>query len=219
MFGQGKNSTEKSEETKLTKKKKGKTKWIIIGIIVVFVLLIAFSGSGTDKTDSSVTTSTTTQQESSENVEIKQDSSDDVSNTETEKADTEFSIADTETTDDKESLKKALEDKENLVWFGDVRNDVTGNWKLSEYASADTLQTFAVEYYNAFFESDDEIHAVINMSTNVTGQISKVMDDTLDVTLYEYVEDEEHDAKELFGGMLLKEYWVTISTGEVEEIQ
>jgi hypothetical protein len=57
------------------------------------------------------------------------------------------------------------------------------------------------------------------MSTNVTGQISKVMDDTLDVTLYEYVEDEEHDAKELFGGMLLKEYWVTISTGEVEEIQ
>mgnify|MGYP000787866733 FL=1 len=41
----------------------------------------------------------------------------------------------------------------------------------------------------------------------------------LDVSIYEYVDGEEHDAKLLFGGTLLKQYFVYTDTGEIEEIQ
>ena len=34
------------------------------------------------------------------------------------------------------------------------------------------------------------------------------MGDMLDVTVYEYVDGEEHDADKLFSGMLLKQYFV-----------
>ena len=40
-----------------------------------------------------------------------------------------------------------------------------------------------------------------------------------DVSVYEYVDKEEHDTKLLFSGMLLKEYHVNKDTGEIEEIQ
>ena len=134
--------------------------------------------------------------------------------------DTEISTnPNTETSDVKDSsAKDKLKESEGLVWFGDVRNDVTGKWRLSEYASSDTQETFAVDYYKAFFESDDEIHAVINMTNKTTACVKLITEDTLEVTIYEYVDGEEHDAKKLFGGMLLKRYFVTISTGEIEEI-
>ena len=45
------------------------------------------------------------------------------------------------------------------------------------------------------------------------------MGNLLDVSVYEYVDKEEHDAKLLFSGKLLKEYHVTKDTGEIEEIQ
>lgn len=41
----------------------------------------------------------------------------------------------------------------------------------------------------------------------------------LDVTIYEYVDKEEHDAKKLFSGMLLTEYFVYIDNGDIEEVQ
>ena len=46
-----------------------------------------------------------------------------------------------------------------------------------------------------------------------------LMGNLLDVSVYEYVDKEEHDAKLLFSGMLLKEYHVNKDTGEIEEIQ
>lgn len=119
---------------------------------------------------------------------------------------------------DKEELQKQIKDDENLVFMGNVRNDVTGNWRLSEYASSDQFQNFALDYYKAFFEDDKEVHAVINMSTKVTASISKI-GDTLYISLYEYVDGEEHDAKELFTGMFYKEYWINTITGEIEEIR
>lgn len=128
------------------------------------------------------------------------------------------SISTPENVIDKEELQKKIKDDENLVFMGNVRNDVTGNWRLSEYASSDQLQNFALDYYKAFFEDDKEVHAVINMSTKVTASISKI-GDTLYISLYEYVDGEEHDAKELFTGMFYKEYWVNTITGEIEEIR
>lgn len=117
-----------------------------------------------------------------------------------------------------EDPEEVLKDRLNLSFMGKVNGDTTGRWKLAEYVSAETAETIAVEYYNAFFEADDEIHWVINFGTHTTARISKLTDDHLDVYITEYVEHEETDAKEIGSGLKLKEYLVTISTGEIEDI-
>lgn len=99
-----------------------------------------------------------------------------------------------------------------------VRNDVTGNWRIAKIAENIAMQDYALDYYKKYFKSDDEIHAIVNFNYNTTTKIS-VMGNLLDVTVYEYVDKEEHDAKLLFSGMLLKEYHVNIDTGEIQEIQ
>ena len=119
----------------------------------------------------------------------------------------------------KSEKKDALEEKENLVWRGKVRNDVTGNWRLSMYSSKDSQEKLAFEYYDAFFESDDEIHAVINAALKTTARINPIKGmGILDVSILKYIEGEEHDAKLLFSGNLIKQYWVYTDTGVIEEI-
>lgn len=98
-----------------------------------------------------------------------------------------------------------------------VRNDVTGNWRISLIAENIEMQDYAVDYYTEYFKSDSEVHAIVNFNYRTTTKIS-VMGNLLDVTVFEYVDKEEHDAKVLFGGMLLKEYHVNKGTGEIEEI-
>lgn len=99
-----------------------------------------------------------------------------------------------------------------------VHNDVTGNWRVTTMAENVEVQNIALDYYNKYFNNDDEIHAIVNFNYKTTTKIS-VMGDLLDVSVYEYVDKEEHDAKLLFSGMLLKEYHVNKETGAIEEIQ
>ena len=101
---------------------------------------------------------------------------------------------------------------------GKVNNDVTGNWRIATIAENIEMQDYALDYYKEYFKSDDEIHAIVNFNYKTTTKIS-VMGNLLDVSVYEYVDKEEHDAKLLFSGMLLKEYHVNKDTGEIEEIQ
>lgn len=109
---------------------------------------------------------------------------------------------------------------ENSISFvvTNVRNDVTGNWRIATIAENIEMQDYALDYYKEYFKSDDEIHAIVNFNYNTTTKIS-VIGNLLDVSVYEYVDKEEHDAKLLFSGMLLKEYHVNKDTGEIEEIQ
>lgn len=100
-----------------------------------------------------------------------------------------------------------------------VRNDTTGNWRISLIADSATPDEYALDYYNTLFSSDNEIHGVINFSLNTTTRISILYEGVLDVTVLEYLDGEEHDAKELFGGDLLAEYWIHADTGEIEKIQ
>lgn len=99
-----------------------------------------------------------------------------------------------------------------------VTNDVTGNWRIASIAENIEMQDYALDYYKEYFKSDDEIHAIVNFNYKTTTKIS-VMGNLLDVSVYEYVDKEEHDAKLLFSGMLLKEYHVNKDTGKIEEIQ
>ena len=119
--------------------------------------------------------------------------------------------------DEKAKLQEEIEAKYGLKYFGKVRNDNTGNWRYSGYTENDSQETFALEYYKAFFEDDKEIHAVINFTNKTTAKLS-VVNDKIDVTIHEYVDGEEHDAKELFSGDVLKQYFVNISDGSVENI-
>ena len=99
-----------------------------------------------------------------------------------------------------------------------VPNDVTGNWRIASIAENIEMQDYALDYYKEYFKSDDEIHAIVNFNYKTTAKLS-VIGNLLDVSVYEYVDKEEHDAKLLFSGMLLKEYHVNKDTGEIEEIQ
>ena len=131
-----------------------------------------------------------------------------------------------ETKDTISSAEQQTEEKQNESTAKDdisfvvtnVPNDVTGNWRIASIAENIEMQDYALDYYKEYFKSDDEIHAIVNFNYKTTTKIS-VMGNLLDVSVYEYVDKEEHDAKLLFSGMLLKEYHVNKDTGEIEEIQ
>lgn len=107
---------------------------------------------------------------------------------------------------------------ESFTFSDSVINDVTDKWRLSRIASSKDVTEYAVDYYNTLFSTDDEIHAIVNFTLNTTTRISVLYDGMLDVAIYEYVDKEEHDANALFGGMLLKEYFIDVNTGNFEEV-
>ncbi len=105
-----------------------------------------------------------------------------------------------------------------FLFSDSVINDATGKYRISSIASSKDITEYASDYYNTLFSSDDEIHAIVNSSLNTTTSISVLPDGLLDVVIHEYFDGEEHDAKNLFAGIPLKEYFVNPQTGEFEEI-
>lgn len=99
-----------------------------------------------------------------------------------------------------------------------VINDVTGKWRISTVNTSMSAEEYAADYYKELFSADDEIHGVVNFALNTTNRITVMDSKTLDVTIMDYVNGEEHDAKELFSGTVLAEYTVDIETGQVEKI-
>lgn len=100
-----------------------------------------------------------------------------------------------------------------------VRNDKTGNWRLSTVATTENIVKYTKSYYENNFSDDKEIHAIVNFTLNTTTKVSKVLDNILSVTVHEYVDKEEHDANELFSGMVLADYFVYLDNGDIEEIK
>ena len=112
----------------------------------------------------------------------------------------------------------ADEDAIDVYFSNEVRNDVTGNWRIAKIASTKSALDFALPYYEEFITSTKEVHAVVNFTTRTTTKISNILPGYLSVTIHEYVDREEHDAKELFGGEVLGDYWIDIETGEVTDL-
>lgn len=98
-----------------------------------------------------------------------------------------------------------------------VRNDTTGNWRISLITENIDMSEYALDYYKQYFTDDSEIHFIVNFNYNTTTKIM-VMGGDLDVTVQEYVAKEEHDANTLGSGTVLAEYLVDKETGEVEKI-
>ncbi len=98
-----------------------------------------------------------------------------------------------------------------------VPGDVTGRWYYTTYYDDSEVIDFALNYYKAYFKDDNEIHAVINRSSDTTTCL-RVTLDQLFVDVHEYVDGEENDAKVMFSGDIISEYVVDINTGEIERI-
>ena len=99
-----------------------------------------------------------------------------------------------------------------------VRNDVTGNWRYSGFSeSGIDISEYALNYYNEYFENDNEIHAVINFANKTTSRIN-YSSGMLFVTVLEYVDGEEHDAKLMFSGDVLQDFIVYTDNGDIEQI-
>lgn len=99
-----------------------------------------------------------------------------------------------------------------------VRNDTTGNWRISCIAENIDMSEHALDYYKQYFTDDSEIHFIVNFNYNTTTKIMS-MGDQLDVTVQDYVSKEEHDAKVLGSGEVLAEYFVDKDTGEIEKVR
>lgn len=109
-------------------------------------------------------------------------------------------------------------DIDNQFTVSDVINDVTGNWKISVINKSMNFEEYALSYYKKYFTDDKEIHAIVNFAYMTTTKIA-VIGDMLDITVYEYVKDEEHDAKKLFGGMFYSEYHIYLDNGDIVKIE
>lgn len=110
--------------------------------------------------------------------------------------------------------------KDTNIYFGvtKVKNDTTDKWKISTISENIDILDYALSYYKEYFKDNTEVHVIVNFATSTTTKIT-VAGNQLDVSVFDYVDKEEHDAKILFSGNLLKEYSVYLDNGDIEEIK
>jgi len=178
-----------------------KSKLLITLLICMFGLTACSSGFEEGMKDAMEETQEETENESDQNV-ISEGSEE------------------TKDTQEEESSEESEEDPLgfNVMFSSTYKNDVTGNWRLARIAEDIDIENYAEEYYKNYFESDDEIHIIINFTRNTTTRINK-MGNLLDVTIMDYVDGEEHDAKVACSGTLIAEYHVNLDSGEISKIQ
>lgn len=116
------------------------------------------------------------------------------------------------------SDKEFSEDAMSILYSESVRNDATGNWRLARISAGIQMEEYALSYYQNYFTSDSEVHAIVDFGANTTTMITS-MGSALSVRIYQYIEDEEHDAKVLGSGEKLAEYMVYTDNGDIEKIQ
>ena len=212
VYGRKKKNEQKFGGGGLNPSKKIWKKWWFWLIVIVFIgLLIPKDNSdGQKEPETKVETTTPelktpTETVQPETTEIETREPETVEQEPTEKA-------------EEPAAGKNIDDIGAYFSVSDVRNDVTGNWRISTIAENVDIQEYALSYYKEYFKDDKEIHAIVNFNYKTTTKIS-VIGNTLDVSIYDYVDGEEHDAKLLFSGTLLKEYSVNMDNGSIEEIQ
>ena len=112
----------------------------------------------------------------------------------------------------------ATEMKDDNVFFQDyVLKDLTDRWRLCGVISSEQVINHAVTYYRAYFEDDKEVHAVINYGLKTTTKLT-VNGVYIIAQVYEHVDNEELDAKDLFSGLFYNSYLINKVTGEIELI-
>lgn len=98
----------------------------------------------------------------------------------------------------------------------DVRNDNTGNWRILKISENIDIEEYALSYADMYMK-DDEVHFIVNFNYHTTTWLNK-MNGLLYVEIREYEDKEEHDAKVLGSGMILKSY-VIYPDGDIQELE
>lgn len=184
----GKAKEEKKSDKKALKKPIYKKVWF--WIIVVLVVFAAFGSSG-DKNDE------------------QPDASDKTSTSET--------VSSTEAPDDTDDTGDAPAASSldvDVTFYDTFKNDTTGKWRKALVSTSEDIQEYALDYYQEYFKSDDEVHVIYNFSLNTVNCLT-VNGDTLFISITDYVDDEEHDAKAACGGTHLGDLQISIESGEV----
>lgn len=138
----------------------------------------------------------------------------------TAKNNTETSISETvatkttvtETATDTANKKENMKQEYNLSDPMSINDDTTGKWRLNRMTGTTNPVDFAFDYYKNFMQPD-EIHYIINFSTNTTTIIQN-MAGMLYVRVLEHVDKEEITAKTIGSGAVLQEKYFNIETGE-----
>ena len=169
----------------------------------------------------------TTEQAMTESATIEESETDE--QTEIEESIREEEITSTQT---EESVKETVEHREGMYGISDKNikdvdahfsvsnafNDVTGRWRVSAIAEPILIEEYALSYYENYFSDDNEVHVIVNFTYNTSTTIT-CLGSILDVTIHEYVDKEEHDAKKMSSGMVLSEYYIYLDNGDIEQIQ
>lgn len=113
--------------------------------------------------------------------------------------------------------EKDIEDLDP-VFYKSVINDVTGNWRYATIADNIDIEYYILSYYKNYFSADNEVHAIINFTRNTTTRLN-YSGGVITVTIMDYVDGEEHDAKKLFSGQVLAVYYVYADNGDIEELK
>lgn len=179
----------------------------LISAVVVLILMLAISNIGRSKDDDSPEKAQTV---AVETVETQEDEhTEDIASTED---------AVTTEEDEKQALKDDMIQKYHLVVLAGPHDDKTGKLHVAGYTAAVYPQDIAEEYYKAFFEDDSEIHCLWSNAYNTISKVSLIDSSTLDVTVHEYRDKEEHYADEILGGQVYEQYLVHLDTGDVEKV-
>lgn len=179
----------------------------LISAVVVLILMLAISNIGRSKDDDSPEKAQTV---AVETVETQEDEhTEDIASTED---------AVTTEEDEKQALKDDMIQKYHLVVLAGPHDDKTGKLRVAGYTATVHPQDIAEEYYKAFFEDDSEIHCLWSNAYNTISKVSLIDSNTLDVTVHEYRDKEEHYADQILGGQVYEQYLVHLDTGEVEKV-
>jgi hypothetical protein len=98
----------------------------------------------------------------------------------------------------------------------EVRNDTTGNWRVSTLSENVDIIHYALSYHDLHM-SEGEVHHIVNFGNDTTTWLNNI-GGILYVDIKERVDGEEHDASTLGSGMVLKSYAI-YPDGDIEEIK
>lgn len=97
-----------------------------------------------------------------------------------------------------------------------VNNDKTGNWRISTCATTKSDEEYIIPYIKYYMADAEGTYAIVNFTNRVTIAINK-SGSIATVDVHEYVDKEEHDAAQLFGGQVLSNYIVHLDTEQIEK--
>lgn len=162
----------------------------MVAILAFFVLVLALGGDGSDDTTAETTTA---------------------------EAETTEAVPQREEAIGKSD--KTIAGFPEKITLSNMHNDTTGNWKLARISTSETLEEYALSYYNEYFEkkASNETHWIVNFTNRTTTSIN-YQSGLLFVNTYEDVDGEEHDAHDIGGGMPLTSFIIYTDNGDIEKI-